>query len=129
MSKKDNKSAETEVPTQDKTGEAEVTKKGPITSEDIADDITSREPAPAQKQDTTTPPADDKGEEKKDEKKDGDTTTPPEAKDDDGSKKDVEPFATLGSQKFMTKEELVAFASKQTGYNTWLTGNIKRVHP
>lgn len=125
MSTKNNKSDEKEVP-EDKTNKSEVAR-GPITSEDIASEIISAE--------VPTPPQSSEEEEKKDEKKEIPETPPEEKKEEKVEKKEgevetpIEPFAKIGSHEFKTKEEFETFAKAQVGYNTWLTGQIKKVHP
>lgn len=50
-------------------------------------------------------------------------TTPP------AEEKTETPFATIGNRTFKTPEEVVEFAKSQYGYNTWLTGWVKKFAP
>lgn len=40
-----------------------------------------------------------------------------------------EPFARIGNQTFATKEDMVKALSSQTGYNSYLTGALRKLHP
>jgi len=40
-----------------------------------------------------------------------------------------EPFAKIGDMEFGNQEELLEFTSKQIGMNSWLIGNLKKLHP
>lgn len=80
---------------------------------------------PEEKKDEVTPPVEEKPaevvppvEEKKEDKP-ADTTTPPAE----------QYFAKLGDQEFKTKDDLVAFAQSQNGFNRSVVGNLKKIHP
>lgn len=91
----------------------------PVTPAPAAPDVKGEAPPPVGAESTseekatppTTPPA-EKGKE----------AAPPSA----GT---PEPFAQIGNQTFKTKEELVDAMASQQGYNRWLTGQVKRLHP
>jgi hypothetical protein len=54
----------------------------------------------------------------------------PEEKSNEEVKDDQdELFASIGSMKFKTKDELVKYTNSQVGYNSWLTGKLKRIRP
>lgn len=57
----------------------------------------------------------------------GDQGKPETAKPDDSQKS--EPYAKIGAMEFKTKEDLVAFTNSQTGYNSFITGGLKKLHP
>lgn len=114
-----NKPENTEAPAS-QTVEKEVAKKG-ISDVDILNDIVNPDqPLPA--------PESGKKDEPKAEKKDEEAkpATPPETKPE---AKPEEPFASLNGTNFKTKDELIAFVKKQVGYNSFLTGAVKKVHP
>lgn len=119
---KDNKSDNGEVD-KDQTPEAEVIAKTvPITDDDIAADIISPD-VPEKKEEKK----DDKGKsDDEDQKTKSDEDKKDEKKDND---KDEKPFAVIGTQKFKTQEDLLKFTKSQVGFNTWLIGNVKKVHP
>jgi len=131
----DNKSnKETEVPA-NQTNSEEVVKSGITENEIVADILGDSSPAKSEEstpdEDTAEDAEDDKGgsddqgeeEPKADDKKADDEEEPEEETNSD------EVFATVGGQKFKTKEDLIKFASSNTGYNTWLTGTLKSLHP
>lgn len=144
----DNKSEKTEEVHENQTKVEEVVKSG-LTENEIISDIlgSSEESSPAEKEDEgeekpeseeETEGGSDEPEEKKEE-----TTTEEESEKDEttveeepekkpGDKKtnsEEEVFATIGGQKFDSKENLVEFVKSNIGYNTWLTGQLKSLHP
>lgn len=136
MSTKDNKSGESEVQ-KDKTEKTEVTRSGPITDDDIANDIVSPDSGDDKKESKSEPEkTDDKSKEKSEDdteeeeadKEGADDKTKSEDESDEEDEAD-QPFAKVGSHVFKTKEDLLKFASSQTGYNTWMTGQLKKLHP
>lgn len=136
----DNKSNKEEEVGNDQTKSEEVVNSGLTENEIISDILGSSDSSPAEneeskKDDDAEESEDDKG--GSDESKDEETDTKSaEKKDDDDETKDEddktnsdEVFATIGAQKFKTKEELLNFTKSNIGYNTWATGAIKSLHP
>jgi len=130
----DNKSKNAEAVDNDQPTAPEVVKSG-ITEDEVLSDIFGDDSSPATKEESEAEdetPSDAEGEGKSEEGEDD-----PEKKDDedpetpaaDDKTNTDEPFAKLGSRQFKTKEELVTFTSSQIGYNTWVTGELKRLHP
>ena len=141
----DNKSnKETEVTT-DQTVTEEVVKSG-LTANEIISDIlgSSEESSPAEKEDEgeekpeseeETDGGSDEAEKEEDDKtedepeKEETTEENPESNPAKDKTNSEEVFATIGGQKFDSKEKLVEFVKSNIGYNTWLTGQLKSLHP
>lgn len=138
----DNKSEKTEEVPANQTKVEEVVKSGLTENEVMSDILGSSDSSPAENEESKEEDGAEDSEENKggsDEKKEDDE----ESKSDDKKEDDEEPeskpadektnseevFATIGGQKFKTKEELIDFTSSNIGYNTWLTGNLKSLHP
>lgn len=130
----DNKSNKAEEVITDQTKAEEVVKSGITENEIIADILGDSSPATNEESKVedetedskeTDGGSEDKGEDdsKADDKKADDEEEP----EDKTNSEEV--FATVGGQKFNTKEDLIKFASSNTGYNTWLTGTLKSLHP
>lgn len=55
------------------------------------------------------------------------TKPAPEALPDET--KEETDYAVIGNRKFADKEELINYVESQSGYNRFITGNLKKVHP
>lgn len=139
----DNKSTSGEEVKNDQTTPTEVVKSG-LSEQEVINDMFN-DSSPAQQEESTVTDDSAKAEDtegkseeepKEDESKESESYKKEEEEKDEKpteekpeTKSDEEPYAAVGGRKFKTKEELTEFTNSQVGYNTWLTGNLKKIRP